>query len=263
MSFPADNEYVYVLENEWDRAERRLRTLEATYDPVTERRLAARGVAEGWNCLEVGAGAGSITRWLSAQVGPTGTVVAADIDVRHLTDMPGNVLVRQLDVQTEPLPENAFDLIHTRLVLNHLPEREKVLDKLIQALRPGGWLVVEEGDTFATGGSVDEEEDHTRAMRAWQAAIAVAIDVDLGRRLPRMFSERGLADIGVECEVPFVEGGSPGAEFTLLTFDQMNERAGGNLLDAETLARWKDMLGRPGRWFASLALITTWGRRAG
>jgi hypothetical protein len=52
-----------------------------------------------------------------------------------------------------------------------------------------------------------------------------------------MFSERGLAEIGVECEVPFVEGGSPGAEFMLLTFDQINERAGGTLLDAETVAR--------------------------
>jgi ubiquinone/menaquinone biosynthesis C-methylase UbiE len=133
MSSPDRTEYVF--ENEWERAERRLRSLEATYDPVTERRLAARGVAEGWNCLEVGAGAGSITRWLSAQVGPTDV----DVDVRHLTDMPGNVLVRQLDVQTEPLPENAFDLVHARLLLGHLPEREKVLDKLQRCGPVGGW----------------------------------------------------------------------------------------------------------------------------
>jgi SAM-dependent methyltransferase len=260
MSSPRGTEY--VLENAWQSAERRLRGLETTYDPTTKRRLAARGVADGWNCLEVGAGAGSIARWLGEQVGPTGTVVAADIDVHLLIDMPDNVLVRQLDVQTEPLPENAFDLIHTRLVLNHLPQREQVLDKLVTALRPGGWLVVEEGDTFATG-AVDEDEDHARAMRAWCDVVAMAIDVDLGRRLPRMFSERGLDEIGVECEVPFAEGGSLEAEWLLLTFDQLNERTEGNILDAETVARWKDKLGRPGQWFASLGLVTTWGRRVG
>lgn len=258
MVSQGDNEY--VLDNAWGSAKRRLRGLEATYDSTTKRRLAARGVAAGWDCMEVGAGAGSIARWLGEQVGPTGTVVAADIDVRLLTDMPGNVQVRQLDVQTEPLPRNAFDLIHTRLVLNHLPEREQVLDKLVTALRPGGWLVVEEGDTFAAG-AVDEDKDHARAMRAWCDEIGVWIEAQLGRRLPRMFSERGLGEIGVECEVPFVEGGSDEAEFALLTFDQMNERAGGNLLDAETYGRWKDMLGRPGRWFASLSLVATWGCR--
>jgi SAM-dependent methyltransferase len=213
--------------------------------------------------MEVGAGAGSIARWLGEQVGPTGTVVAADIDVRLLTDMPDNVLVRQLDVQAEPLPQNAFDLIHARLVLCHLPEREQVLDKLVTALRPGGWLVVEECDTFATG-AVDENKDHARAMRTMYDEMALSFDVDLGRKVPRMFSERGLGGIGVECEVPFVEGGSLASDFLLLTFDQLNERAGGNLLDNETLGRWKDMLGRrPGQWFASLALVATWGSRVG
>lgn len=250
----------YALENSWDRGERRLRGIEATYDPVTMRRLAARGVGQGWQCLEVGAGAGSIARWLSGQVGRDGTVMAADIDISMLAEMPGNVQVRQLDVATDPLPEAAFDLIHTRLVLNHVAEREMVLDKFAAALRPGGWLLVEEGDTFSIG-AIDEEEDHARAMRAWCDVLAKVADVDLGRRLPGMLSARGLADIGVECEVPFAEGGSIGAEWLELTFDQLNDRAGGHILDADTILRWKRMLRDPRRWFASLGLVAAWGRR--
>jgi SAM-dependent methyltransferase len=250
----------YALDNAWESAQRRLRGIETTYDPVTRRRLTALGLRPGWACLEVGAGSGSVARWLGEQVAPGGSVVAVDLDLRLLTDMPESVQVRRLDVRVDPLPEAAFDLIHTRLVLNHLPEREHVLDRLVAALRPGGWLLLEEGDAFATGG-VDEEEDHARAMRAWIDELAKVADIDLGRRVPRMLHERGLGEIGVECELPFAEGGTAGAEWLQLTFDQLNEHAGGCLLDAATISRWKQMLAQPGRWFASLALVATRGRR--
>jgi 2-polyprenyl-3-methyl-5-hydroxy-6-metoxy-1,4-benzoquinol methylase len=42
------------------------------------------------------------------------------------------------------LPAGRYDLIHARLVLSHLPQRRDVLARLVQALRPGGWLVVED-----------------------------------------------------------------------------------------------------------------------
>lgn len=45
---------------------------------------------------------------------------------------------------TEPLPEAAFDLVHARLVLMHLPEREQALARMISALKPAGWLIDEE-----------------------------------------------------------------------------------------------------------------------
>jgi trans-aconitate methyltransferase len=55
--------------------------------------------------------------------------------------------VRLHNIVTDPLPEASFDLIHARLVLVHLPEREKVLARLMAALKPGGWLVDEEFDS--------------------------------------------------------------------------------------------------------------------
>ena len=36
--------------------------------------------------------------------------------------------------------------MHARLVLEHLPERDRVLAKLAGAVRPGGWLLVEDFD---------------------------------------------------------------------------------------------------------------------
>ncbi|MFI5615082.1 methyltransferase domain-containing protein [Amycolatopsis sp. NPDC051903] len=251
----------YALTNAWERARRRLTGLEQTYDPTTRRRLGALGLAPGWKCLEVGAGAGSIARWLGEQVGPAGSVSAVDLDVSGLRELPANVEVRQADVRSDPLPEAEFDVVHARLLLNHLAEREAVLDRLVAALRPGGWLLLEEGDTFSIG-AIDEDADHARAMRAWCDVLATVADVDFGRTLPRLVVSRGLTDVGVECELPYAEGGSLGTEWLALTFDQLNERAGGQILDAETIERWKDKLAQPGRWFASLGLVAVRGRRA-
>ena len=51
-----------------------------------------------------------------------------------------------MDLVADELPRGAFDFVHTRLVLIHIPERDAVLRKLAGALRPGGVLIVEEDD---------------------------------------------------------------------------------------------------------------------
>jgi ubiquinone/menaquinone biosynthesis C-methylase UbiE len=70
----------YSLSNAWDHARRRLTLLEQYLDPITFRRLSSLGLDKGWHCLEVGGGAGSVARWLFAQVGVDGRVVGSDID---------------------------------------------------------------------------------------------------------------------------------------------------------------------------------------
>jgi SAM-dependent methyltransferase len=139
----------YVFDNAMQVARERLQLLETAADPGTFRVLETIGVDRGWRCLEIGAGAGSVAAWLSTRVGPTGTVLATDVDPRFLdpiaADHP-NLVVRRHDVVADDLPEAAFDLIHARMVLEHLPERERALCRLAAALAPGGWLVVEAVD---------------------------------------------------------------------------------------------------------------------
>jgi len=138
----------YVFANDAAEAPVRLAALSALFDRGTVRHLKARGVGRGWHCLEVGAGGGTIARWLAARVGPTGRVLATDVDPRFLrTVRLPNLEVRRHDIAIDPLPRAAFDLIHTRLVLMHLPRREEALARMISALKPGGWLVVEELDS--------------------------------------------------------------------------------------------------------------------
>jgi len=57
---------------------------------------------------------------------PSGRVLVTNIDPRFLEPLHlPNLEVRRHDIATDPLPEAVFDLVHSRLVLLHVPEREE------------------------------------------------------------------------------------------------------------------------------------------
>jgi ubiquinone/menaquinone biosynthesis C-methylase UbiE len=140
----------YIFENAAPQAGQRFTSLETLYDPWTIRHLEATGIGPGWQCWEVGAGGGSIAAWLGERCGPTGHVLVTDIDPRFLVesaslDQP-TIEIQRHDIVADPLPAQTFDLIHARLVLFHLPAREQALQRMMTALKPGGWLVLDEFD---------------------------------------------------------------------------------------------------------------------
>ena len=141
-------EQQYFASGSKDEFEReRLGLLESFKDPKTIRHLEALGVREGWNCLEAGAGKGSIAMWLANRVGHTGKVVATDINTRFLQDLSiQNLEVRTHDITKDNLEEGQYDLVHCRALLSHLPEPEKALERMTNALKKGGWIYVEEPD---------------------------------------------------------------------------------------------------------------------
>ena len=77
----------YTLDNAWNQASARLAALEAVFDSGTIRYLDGIGVGDGWRCLEVGAGGGSIAAWLARRVGAGGCVLATDIDTRFAEEI--------------------------------------------------------------------------------------------------------------------------------------------------------------------------------
>jgi 2-polyprenyl-3-methyl-5-hydroxy-6-metoxy-1,4-benzoquinol methylase len=141
----------YVL-SDADRAHRaRLDSIAAPADVGSVRLLRELGVSSGWRCVEVGAGSGTMAAWLCAQVGPTGSVLATDINTRWVEslDLP-NLVVATHDIAVSALG-GQYDLVHTRNVLCHVGDREQAFSHLVDAVRPGGWLVVEDVDFVGAG----------------------------------------------------------------------------------------------------------------
>src|SRR2546425_1749627 len=137
----------YVFDNSWEKERERLAGLEVSLDPGTTRILETVGVGPGWMCLEVAGGGGSITKWLCDRVGAKGRVLATDLNTRFLDALgEQNLEVRVHDITADDLPEATFDLIHARLLLEHLSGRDVALKQMVSALKPGGWLLVEDLD---------------------------------------------------------------------------------------------------------------------
>ncbi|MEY9968617.1 SAM-dependent methyltransferase [Streptacidiphilus sp. MAP12-16] len=141
----------YSFDTGSEHAATQMSYLSEILDGTTRRHLRQAGELAGARCLDIGAGAGSVSAWLAQAVGPDGHVTATDLDPRHLDHLRSTATVLRHDVRTDPLPDASFDLIHARLVLMHLPERVGVLQKLVRALRPGGRLVLTEWQCAVDG----------------------------------------------------------------------------------------------------------------
>lgn len=217
----------YVFDNAGRSAEARYRELSRLYDENTIRHIELLGIDRGWSCLEVGGGGGSIASWLCARVGVCGRVLATDLDPRFLQELSyGNLEVRRHDIRTEGLPKGEFDLAHARLVLIHLPHREIALRRMIDALKPGGWIVVEEFDTltFLPDPVVSPGEANLRVRQAFDEALtARGIDLHCGRLLAHELKANGLVRIGVEATASLWGGKSTGTRLTTINFEEMRE----------------------------------------
>jgi SAM-dependent methyltransferase len=253
----------YAFPNSWALARRRLALLEAVHDPSSFRRAQALGVGRNWRCLDAGAGNGSFARWLAGRVGPSGSVLAVDLDVRLLEEISDpRIEVRRMDLVTDELPPDAFDFVHTRLLLIHLPERDAVLRQLAAALRPGGVLMVEEDDVHpvlatATGAYGD----------AWETFLKMArdtgIDSEWARGLPERLDALGLVGVRAEIDSQLFRGGSTLAQLWSLSWLQARGRVVAMGLDGERIDAGRDALEDPARWFHGPAKVIAWGWRPG
>lgn len=193
---------------------KRLEALTASRDPASFELIAARGIGTGWRCLEIGAGSGTIARFMGECVGETGSVRSIDIDTRFHCEVGRNVEVVQLDVVGADLGRSEFDLVHARAVLQHIAQREALLDRMLAALKPGGVLIVQDSDwTLFFEQEIPEpfrrlvelSMQGTRARHGW--------DPYVGRRLLQMFRARGLVDVDARGITTTMHGGTPSAEW--------------------------------------------------
>lgn len=256
----------YLLDNARAEAGERFVWLAELFDPVTLGHVDRLGVRAGSRCWEVGAGGRSIPAALAAAVGPTGYVLATDIDPSWLPEGE-SYEVRRHDVTADPPPElGTFDLVHARLVLGHLPDRAAALATMAAALRPGGRLLVEDADTALQPlACLDESGAAQRRANRLRDAIRELLirrgaDLRYGRTLPGALRAAGLVDVAAAGSFPVGGPACDRLEATTIAHVRGELLAAGLAEAAEIDAHLAAL--DAGELDLTLApLISAWGRR--
>ena len=208
----------YWFDNSLTEEGARLRLLEAIADPRSIRLLEDLHVGQGWRCAELGAGGGSMALWLAHRVGDDGSVLAVDRDVtllHHLVDHP-SIEVVQSAIEDLDLPAGSLDLVHTRNVLMHCDTADDIIGTLVEALRPGGVLLLEEADYFPVAGMTSS------AMS--EVASALVGRWTWARTMPGTLARLPVVDLEVTMDTSMLQGRSPEAAFWTHTFRSVEDR---------------------------------------
>lgn len=255
----------YLLDNRQRQAGTRFDALATLFDPSTFRHLDQVGIGSGWRCWEVGAGGPTVAAWLAERTGPSGRVVATDLDPSWMpTSAPYQV--RRHDVGREPAPQGPFDLVHARLVLVHVPERTAALRSLVAALAPGGWLVVEDADPalqplLCLDEHGPEQRRANRLRRGFRSLMADrGVDLAYGRTLPRRLREAGLVEVRADAFFPVTSPACALLERATVEAVRSQLVAAGLAGDGDIDAHLEAVTA--GRLdLATSPMITAWGRR--
>lgn len=249
----------YLWDDVPDLAAEHLDLLEAVYDPYTIAQLEVLDLPAGARCLEVGAGNGSIARWLSQRADPAvGTVLATELDIAGLPETPGVTAINH-DI-TDGVPGGPYDLIHARMVLTHLSDRDAVLARLADALAPGGWLVL--GDVAAppTLAGALEPADEAAFQRFAHTAYEV-VGPAAGQSLSwagtahAVMQDVGLVAVHADRFSFLTRGGDLACRLHLNLSRQGAEVLQGAGLSTEDLDRYQALMMNPGfrSWFFQVA----------
>lgn len=176
----------------------RLRVLSAAMGPYTNEFLDHSQIPAGARVLDIGCGGGEVTREFARRVGPQGHATGADIDAVKIAlareePMP-NVQFEVADVLTGAI-EGPFDIVYARFLLSHLTDPAAALRRMLQLLKPGGMLLVEDVD-FA-GHFCHPPRASFDHYVSWyqQAASKRSADACLGSKLPALVRDAGAVKI--------------------------------------------------------------------
>jgi SAM-dependent methyltransferase len=172
---------------------------------LNEGSLRELGLRGGEKILDVGCGLAQLTRRMARAAGAKGRVVGIERSPEQLAeaqrqaaaaDEANLVEMRQGDVFAMPLRDDeweTFDLVHTRFLLEHLPDPLGAVRAMMRAVRVGGRVVLEDDDHEV----IRLWPEIAGFRELWQAYMAVytriGCDPIVGRRLVELLHAAGAA----------------------------------------------------------------------
>jgi len=200
---------------------RRLLVLHNVYAPAGRRLLVQAGIRRGMKVADFGCGVGAVTRMMAEMVGSSGSVMGIDsseAQVEQATDFCRsagltNVEFRVADACNTGLPRESFDMVYCRFLLLHLPDPAACLREMRDVLKPGGTLVIEDGD-LASASSVPPTALNAFADLFTRLGPTRGLNYSLANNLFHMVRDAGFTDAQIEIHQP---AGCSDENGTLLT----------------------------------------------
>jgi ubiquinone/menaquinone biosynthesis C-methylase UbiE len=171
--------------------------------------LDRTGLRPGQSAIDLGCGPRGILDLLAERVGRGGRVVGLDADPAHTAMAAAFAAERRLtgvqtmtgDARRTGLPSGSFDLVHARTLLVNVPGPAEVVAEMTRLARPGGWVAVMEPDSEYTM-CYPPDPAFTRICEIFPVVFGRnGADYTIGRRIPQLFRQAGLTDVGVEARV--------------------------------------------------------------
>src|SRR5436190_8482748 len=261
----------YALATGVDAVGRR-NVLHSIYSPVGRETLVKAGLTEGMKVADFGCGTGTMSRTLAAMVGPSGSVTGIDVNEAQLVQATQlcaregltNTSFITADACRTGLPRNSFDLVYCRFLLLHLPDPVACLNEMRDVLRPGGIVLIEDGD-LASATSIPATALDAFADLFSRLGPIRGVDYSLENRLCRMVADAGFSEIGLNVHQPAERAGESG-----LLLKWSVEEAGPAFIEAglitrgqlqQTLADMQDALVDPNVLAIAPRMSLVWGRK--
>ncbi|MGI9602927.1 MAG: class I SAM-dependent methyltransferase, partial [Acidimicrobiales bacterium] len=168
----------------------------------------------------------------------------------------------QADIVEDRFPAEHFELVHARAVLQHLPARRDVVTKLVGLLKPGGWLILEDGHFGLFAEQPLPEPYQTMHRIIASASRDEWRDPSVGAHLLAWMAEEELTDLDLVGDVWAMRPGEDGGDWWFLAL----ERAGPMLVEAGVLTTEQvdeslAQVSEPGFVMVSTTSIAVLGRR--
>ena len=230
----------------------RLQAQARVWEHATGRLLDQVELGRGARCLDAGCGPGETMRQLAQRVGPAGQVVGVDIDVSlgaQALEMLHGAGHHQCSFEPgdlaagEPIPGAPYDLVYARLLLLHVSDPTAVLQRLWDAVAPGGHLVVHDYDVTATNvlPPLDSVQEWRRVVLG--AFTGAGRDVHAGHRLPSLFARAGLGSAdGTDVAGRLEPLQTAGAMLAAVHQSLLPAALTMGLTTSEAAQRWQDQL---------------------